>query len=94
MFIKPAVQCVLHDCVVHCKSLCFVSIYRSSVRMTDGYIFVPTDKNISRKLQMNREDNPELLPSSKRHVWGRLLTLGSVGIKVSYCIMMIVVLQY
>ena len=50
--------------------------------MTDGYIFVPIDKNISKKLQINREDSPELLPSSKRHVWGRLLTLGSVGIKV------------
>ena len=60
-------------------------IYRSSVRVTDGYVFVPTDKNISRKLQINREDSPELLPSSKRHVWGRLLTLGSVGVKVSYC---------
>lgn len=55
------------------------------MRVTDGYIFVPSDKNSSKEMQISREDSPELLPSSKRHVWGRLLTLGSVGVKVSYC---------
>ena len=53
------------------------------MRVTDGYIFVPSDKNSSKKLQISREDSPELLPSSKRHVWGRLLALGGIGVKVS-----------
>lgn len=53
------------------------------MRLTDGYIFVPSDKDDAKKLLITREDSPELLPSSKRHVWGRLLTLGSVGVKVS-----------
>lgn len=64
---------------------CVCSICRASVRVTDGYIFVPSDKNSSVMLQITREDSPELLPSSKRHVWGRLLTLGSIGIKVNHC---------
>ena len=52
------------------------------MRVTDGYIFVPSSKSNSKKLQISREDNPELLPSSKKHVWGRLLTLGGSGVKV------------
>jgi len=64
-------------------SVCVVLHCRISLRVSDGYVFVPTDKNSSR---ISRMDRPELLPSSKRHVWGRLVTLGNLGSKVCVCV--------
>ncbi|XP_065892546.1 bridge-like lipid transfer protein family member 2 isoform X2 [Dysidea avara] len=59
---------------------------RASVRFTDGYVFVPSDKNSSR---ISRMDRPELLPSTKRHVWGRLVTLGNLGSKATLSVELI-----
>jgi len=84
--LDPTILYFLHMLGIICldyacmqKLECIVSHCRVSLRVSDGYVFVPSDKNSS---QISRMDRPELLPSSKRHVWGRLVTLGNFGSKV------------
>lgn len=70
---------MLHTMKLVTLYVCNMSHCRASLRVTDGYVFVPSDKSSS---QISIVDRPELLPSSKRHVWGRLVTLGNFGSKV------------
>ena len=64
-------------------SICTLSSYSASVRVEDAYIHVPgyhpTLDNPT--FYRQRTDNPRVLPSLHKHLWGRAASLGSLILK-------------
>ena len=57
-------------------------------RLENAYLYVdakrslplqPTDQNV---VLYTLPDNPAVLPNSNKHIWGRMLALGSCSVKV------------
>jgi len=60
-----------------------VFLCRTSVRLEDSYLHVPGfHPNISNSAYYRqRVDNPGVLPSLRKHLWGRTISLGSLTLK-------------
>lgn len=60
-----------------------VFLCRTSVRLEDSYLHVPGfHPNISNSAYYRqRVDNPGVLPSLRKHLWGRAISLGSLTLK-------------
>ena len=59
---------------------CFSVVFSFSARLENFYVyFNVTDEE---KVGIYVKDTPSILPSSKKHLWGRMFELGSTSVKV------------
>ena len=64
-------------------------VFSSSARLENFYLFIDTSYRLlegacSTLGSIPLLDNPALLPSSTKHVWGRVVALGSCSVQVFF----------
>ena len=72
--------CLFVYLFVYCTCLLFVCFDRISVRMEDTYLQIPGYHPMvdNPTFYRQRADNPQVLPSLHKHLWGRIASLGSL----------------